>query len=143
MSKFIIAIIILLLGSLISSSTKHVLRGIHGDGQTTKLVSCLVGKFYLVVVNNDPQSPQFRKWTSFTLSEKNRLQVYIPPKFGNGHLVMSDIAIFHYKQDTQYNRDGQFTLLWDDPALGIWWPVDNPIVSRRDLGFGRQNQSIA
>jgi dTDP-4-dehydrorhamnose 3,5-epimerase len=119
----------------ISLSTQNVLRGLHGDHETTKLVSCLVGKFYLVIVNNDPNSPQYRQWTSFTLSDKNRHQVLIPPKFANGHLVMSDWAMFHYKQDTMYDRDGQFTLIWNDPALGLWWPTSDPIVSRRDAGL--------
>ena len=118
----------------ISISTHHVLRGIHGDNKTWKLVSCLQGSFYLVVVNNDPDSPQYRQWTSFTLSDVNRLQVLIPPKFGNGHLVMSEQAIFHYKQTTEYDRASQFTLIWNDPALKVWWPVQNPIVSERDQG---------
>ena len=119
----------------ISVSDKHVLRGLHGDATTWKLISCLYGKFYLVVVNNDPESPQYRKWISFVLSDSNRKQVLIPPKFGNGHLVLSDKAIFHYKQNTYYDRAGQFTLLWDDPDLGLWWPIPNPLVSRRDAGL--------
>jgi dTDP-4-dehydrorhamnose 3,5-epimerase len=118
----------------ISISSRHVLRGIHGDGETWKLVSCLQGKFYLVVVNWDESSAQFGKWTSFTLSENNRQQVLIPPKFGNGHVVLSEQAVFHYKQNTYYNRAGQFTLLWNDPKLNIWWPVKNPVLSRRDEG---------
>ncbi len=119
----------------VSISSRHVLRGLHGDGTTAKLISCLVGKFYLVVVNNDPASPQYRQWTSFTLSEKNRLQVLVPPKFANGHLVLSDTAMFHYKQTSEYDRSGQFTLLWNDPELGLWWPIKDPIVSRRDAGL--------
>jgi dTDP-4-dehydrorhamnose 3,5-epimerase len=59
----------------------------------------------------------------------------VPPKFGNGHLVMSERAIFHYKQTTEYNRSGQFTLVWNDPTLKLWWPVQNPIVSQRDQGL--------
>jgi dTDP-4-dehydrorhamnose 3,5-epimerase len=118
----------------ISVSSRHVLRGVHGDTGTWKLVSCLSGKFYLVVVNWDETSEQFRQWESFVLSEQNRLQVLIPPKFGNGHVVMSEQAIFHYKQTTYYNRAGQFTILWNDPELNIWWPVKNPILSRRDEG---------
>jgi dTDP-4-dehydrorhamnose 3,5-epimerase len=116
----------------ISTSYKHVLRGIHGDSETWKLVSCLYGKFYLVVINWDKESPQFKQWQSFTLSDQNRLQVLIPPKFGNGHLVLSEQAIFHYKQNTYYNRAGQFTLCWNDPDLNIWWPLRNPILSIRD-----------
>lgn len=118
----------------ISVSSRHVLRGIHGDGETWKLVSCLQGKFYLVVVNWDETSAQFGRWTSFTLSENNRQQVLIPPQFGNGHVVLSEQAIFHYKQTTYYNRAGQFTLLWNDPKLNIWWPVQDPVLSRRDEG---------
>jgi dTDP-4-dehydrorhamnose 3,5-epimerase len=118
----------------VSTSRQHVLRGIHGDARTWKLISCLVGTFYLMVVNNDPEHPQYRKWQGFTLSDRNRLQVLVPPKFGNGHVVMSDFAVFHYKQSTEYDRASQFTLLWNDPALGLWWPVSSPIVSRRDAG---------
>lgn len=118
----------------ISVSSKHVLRGIHGDQETWKLISCLHGKFYLVVINWDKGTKQFGKWESFLLSDQNRLQVLIPPKFGNGHLVLSEQAIFHYKQSTYYNRTGQFTLLWNDPELNIWWPIKNPIVSARDEG---------
>lgn len=116
----------------ISVSSRHVLRGIHGDVETWKLISCLHGKFYLVVVNWDETSPQYRQWEAFTLSDQNRLQILIPPKFGNGHLVLSEVAIFHYKQSSYYNRAGQFTILWNDPDLNLWWPVRNPIISRRD-----------
>ena len=119
----------------ISTSYHNVLRGIHGDSKTWKLVSCLKGSFYLVVVNNDSSSPEFGKWEGFTLSDVNRKQVLIPPKFGNGHLVLSESAIFHYKQTTDYDREGQFTLLWNDPKLNIWWPTDTPILSRRDSGL--------
>jgi dTDP-4-dehydrorhamnose 3,5-epimerase len=116
----------------ISVSSRHVLRGIHGDGETWKLVSCLYGKFYLVVVNCDKQSRSFGQWQSFVLSDANRLQVLVPPKHGNGHVVLSDQAIFHYKQSSYYNPSGQFTYRWDDPALKIWWPVKQPLLSQRD-----------
>lgn len=119
----------------ISVSTRGVLRGLHGDARTWKLVSCLYGRFYLVVVNWDPQSPQYRKWEAFTLSDSNRLQVLIPPRFGNGHLVMSERAIFHYKQSETYHRDSQFTIRWNDPDLNIYWPIKDPILSTRDSGF--------
>ena len=117
-----------------ATSSRHVLRGIHGDAKTVKLISCLYGKIYVIVVNNDPASSQFRKWQSFTLSDRNRLQVYIPAKFGNAYLVMSDTAVFHYKQNTYYDRPGQFTLKWNDPAFKFWWPVREPILSERDFG---------
>ena len=116
----------------ISVSKKNVLRGIHGDYNTAKLVSCLEGEFYLVIVNNIPDHKQYRQWVSFNLSENNRYQVFIPPGFGNGHLVLSDRAIFSYKQSSYYNPKGQFTLLWDDPQLNLRWPINNPILSKRD-----------
>lgn len=115
-----------------ATSSRHVLRGIHGDAKTVKLISCLHGTLYVVVVNNDSESPQYRKWESFTLSDRNRLQLYVPARFGNAYLVMSDVAVFHYKQNTYYDRPGQFTIKWNDPAYGIWWPVKDPIVSKRD-----------
>jgi dTDP-4-dehydrorhamnose 3,5-epimerase len=116
----------------ISVSRRDVLRGVHGDLETWKLVSCLLGSFYLVVINCDQNSPSFGKWQSFTLSERNRKQVLIPPKHGNGHLVLSDITIFHYKQTTYYNPKGQFTYTWNDPRFKIWWPTARPILSKRD-----------
>ena len=118
----------------ISTSKKNVLRGIHGDPNTWKLISCLFGRFYLVVVDCNKDSRQFLEWESFELSDVNREQVLIPPGFGNGHLVLSDTAIFHYKQSTYYDRGSQFTYLWDDPELNISWPTNNPILSVRDSG---------
>lgn len=118
-----------------SISSQHVLRGIHGDRVTTKLISCMLGKIYLVIVNCNPDSPQYRKWEAFTLSEQNRLQILVPPHHGVGHLVMSPQAIFAYKQSTYYDRASQFTKVWNDPELKIWWPVQSPILSRRDLGL--------
>lgn len=116
----------------ISVSSKGVLRGIHGDEETWKLISCHYGKFYLVVVNCDKESSEFGKWESFVLSDTNREQVLVPPKHGNGHLVLTDQAIFHYKQNTYYNPKLQFTYKWNDPQLNIWWPNEIPILSRRD-----------
>ncbi len=119
----------------ISVSRKNVLRGIHGDSLTYKLISCLLGSFYLVVVNNDPKSKQYKQWEGFTLSENNRAQILVPPNYGNGHLVLTDKAIFHYKQTTNYDRSLQFTILWNDPSYKFWWPTNNPILSKRDSGI--------
>jgi dTDP-4-dehydrorhamnose 3,5-epimerase len=116
----------------ISTSTRGVLRGIHGDGKTWKLITCLYGSFYFVVVNNDPNSDEYKKSISFTLSDRNRVQILVPPNFGNGHLVTSDEAIFHYKQTTTYDRSSQFTIKWNNPEYSIWWPTQSPILSERD-----------
>jgi dTDP-4-dehydrorhamnose 3,5-epimerase len=115
-----------------SISRRGVLRGIHGDNKTHKLVSCIFGSFYLLVVNNDPSSVQFKKWEAFTLSDKNNHQILVPPNYGNGHLVISESAIFHYKQTTEYNRAGQFTINWDNPDYNFIWPIKEPILSTRD-----------
>ena len=116
----------------IAVSSKNVLRGIHGDLETWKLISCLYGKIYVVVVNCDTKSKDFGKWQSFILSDANRKQVLIPSKHGNSYLTLSDMSIFHYKQSTYYNRSKQFTYKWNDPRFKIRWPIKNPILSQRD-----------
>jgi dTDP-4-dehydrorhamnose 3,5-epimerase len=115
-----------------STSRKNVLRGIHGDAGTYKLVFCPQGSLYLVVVDCDQESPNFGKWISRTLSAENRLQVLVPPKHGVAHLVTSEVAIFSYKQSTYYDRASQFTYRYDDPRFGISWPISDPVLSARD-----------
>jgi dTDP-4-dehydrorhamnose 3,5-epimerase len=117
----------------ISVSKKNVLRGIHGDQKTWKLITCLYGEFQLIVVNNDLQSNEYKKWESFYLSFENKIQMLVPPKFGNGHLVLSDKCIFHYKQNSEYDRLGQFTIKWNDPSFGFKWSISDPILSERDM----------
>ncbi|MDP1852700.1 MAG: dTDP-4-dehydrorhamnose 3,5-epimerase family protein [Candidatus Omnitrophota bacterium] len=116
----------------ISISKHNVLRGIHGDFVTWKLISCFYGEIFFVVVNCDPKSKDFGKWQSFTLSDKNRLQVLIPPGYGNAYYVLSDKVIFSYKQSTYYNPEKQFSYKWDDPRFNILWSSTNPICSQRD-----------
>lgn len=116
----------------ISTSTKNVLRGIHYDDKTWKLVQCMYGKFYLVVIDMRKNSPTFLKWESFILSSENRLQVLIPPNFGNGHLVLSDHCIFHYKMTEYYDPANEKILRWNDPKANIFWPIKEPILSIKD-----------
>lgn len=116
----------------ISLTLKHNLKGIHGNNDTFKLISCLYGKFYLVVINYDKDSRNFGKWQGFTLSDKNKIQILVPPRYGNGHLALTETSIFHYKQSEYYNPKSQFTIRYDDPRFNIWWPVKNPILSIRD-----------
>jgi len=112
-----------------SISRKNVLRGIHGDNETYKLISCLYGAIYLVIVDVQEQL-----WQSFTLNGDGGQQVLVPPGDGVAHLVLSDWAVFHYKQSTYYHPEKQFTYRYDDSRFGIWWPTDNPILSERDKG---------
>ena len=119
----------------VSTSSKNVLRGIHGDFKSYKLVSCLFGKIYLVYVDNRKESPSYKKWGSVILSSENKKQILLPPGVGNGFYVLSDESVFHYKwaYEGEYNDvDKQFTLKWNDPEIGIDWPCLDPILSKRD-----------
>jgi len=113
-------------------NSKHVLRGIHGDKTTWKIITCVYGRNYSVLVNCDEKSKNFGQWESFLLTESNRWQVLVPPKFGDINLALSEKTIIYYKQSGYYEPTGQFTYRWDDPRFNIWLPVKNPILSRRD-----------
>ncbi|MCM8797335.1 MAG: dTDP-4-dehydrorhamnose 3,5-epimerase family protein [Candidatus Omnitrophica bacterium] len=126
----------------VSIATKGVLKGIHGDSITWKLISCLHGEFYLVVINFDKDSNDFGKWQSFVLSENNKYQVLVPPKHGNGHLCLSEKSIFHYKQSAYYGSAKQFTILWNDPKFNIPWPIKDPILSERDRNARPFEESV-
>ena len=119
----------------VSVSRQNVLRGMHGDSKSWKLITCLSGVVYLVVIDNRPESSNYLKWDSIVLSETNRKQVLVPPMFANGHLVLSDTAVFFYKWSYpgEYpDVKDQFTLKWNDPKVNVHWPIDNPILSKRD-----------
>lgn len=117
----------------ISTSVRHTLRGLHGDNETWKLVQCLYGSLLQVVVDMRPDSKTYLKHDMFSINDKNRRQILVPPGFANGHLIMSEMGIFSYKQSTLYvGADAQFTVKWDDPKLNISWPITNPILSSRD-----------
>jgi dTDP-4-dehydrorhamnose 3,5-epimerase len=110
-----------------SISRRDVLRGLHGDGKTWKLVSCIYGQIFFVAVD-----PETKKWKSLMLNEQNLRQVLVPPNYAMGYLILSELAIVHYKQSILYGTTTQFTLRWDDPTLGIDWPISKPILSERD-----------
>ena len=114
-------------------SDKYVLRGIHGDEKTWKLVNCLHGRFYIVIANCNESSVDFGKWASFTLSETNRKQLLVPPKHGIAHLILSEKVVYHYKQSTYFEDKKEFTYRWDDPKFNIFWPIKNPILSEKDM----------
>lgn len=118
----------------VSVSFKDVLRGFHGDAKTWKLTTCLKGEVYSVIVNCDETSKDFGKWQAFILSEKNRHQLLIPPKHGNSFLVLSEDAVYYYKQTTYYDPINlpQFTYKWNDPRFNVEWPIAKPILSERD-----------
>ena len=119
----------------VSVSRQNVLRGMHGDSKSWKLITCLSGVVYLVVIDNRPESPNYLKWDSIVLSETNKKQILVPPMFANGHLVLSNTAVFFYKWSYpgEYpDVKDQFTLKWNDSKVNVHWPIDNPILSKRD-----------
>lgn len=118
-----------------SKSKYGVLRGMHYDEKTWKLVSCPHGKIYLVVLDVRIHSTTYGKWESFILSPETGTQVLIPPMFANGHFVMEDNSMFFYKMAYQgeYNDEtAQKTIVFNDKRFKIDWPVQSPILSKRD-----------
>lgn len=120
----------------IFTASKDVLIGIHYSPNCQKLYQCLYGKAYYAFVNCDETDPEFGKWQSFTLSDKNHQQLIKPPQYGTGLLAISDHVIIHVMQSEYYNpeKPKQKTFMWNDPRFGIFWPTENPILSQRDKG---------
>lgn len=117
----------------IAVSSKHVLRGLHGDTRTWKYVTCLRGKYFINVLCYDGKSEHYGKYQSFILSSQNKKQLLIPPYHGHGYVVMSDEAIFYYQQSCIYKGMAkQFTIKYNDDRFNMWWPIKNPILSKRD-----------
>ena len=118
-----------------SLSKKNVLRGLHGDKKTWKLVSCPYGKLLLVVVNCVKKSKNYLKWKSWILSHENGLQILIPPNYANGYLCLSKQCVLHYKlfyKGSYFDTKKQFAIKWNDPKIKIKWPIKKPILSTRD-----------
>jgi|TARA_B100001094_G_scaffold120935_1_gene116681 dTDP-4-dehydrorhamnose 3,5-epimerase len=119
----------------VSTSRKNVVRGLHGDTKSWKLATCLYGEMYYVVVDYRQDSPTYLKWDWTILSQKNRRMVLVPPNFVNGFCVLSDHSVLTYKwsyEGSYPDVEDQFTLKWNDPKIGIDWPINNPILSKRD-----------
>ncbi len=118
----------------LSWSRRGTLRGLHFQNPNPqgKLVQVLEGEVLDVVVDLRRASPTFGRHESVVLSAENRRQFYVPPGFAHGFVVLSESALFHYKCTGYYSPADELTLLWNDPALGIDWPVSDPIVSDKD-----------
>ena len=118
-----------------ASSTKDVLRGLHGCFQTWKYMSVPKGEVFFVAVDIREDSPNYLKWESHILNDKNHLGVLVPPGFVNGHLCISDECVYHYMMsfDCDYiEPKEQVVIKWNDERLNIPWPVKDPILSQRD-----------
>lgn len=120
--------------SRFSKSYKGVLRGLHYDFKTWKLVQALVGEIYLVVLDMRETSSTYGKWESYIISEKTRDQVLIPPGFANGHYALTD-CIFHYNlfySGSYVDESQQKVVTWNDVRFNIEWPTTMPILQKRD-----------
>ena len=122
-----------------SLSRRGTLRGLHFQNPFAqgKLVSVLQGEVFDVGVDIRRSSPTFSRWFGMTLSAENKRQFFLPPGFAHGFLVLSEMALFHYKCTDLYSPKDEQGFRWDDPDVGIKWPVENPILSQRDAAEPR------
>ena len=118
-----------------SRSRRNVLRGLHYQIRHPqgKLVRVLAGEIFDVAVDLRRNSPWFGKWDGVRLSSETPLTLWLPPGFAHGFLVLSDFAEIHYKATDYYAAEQERTILWNDPELGIEWPLaEPPILSAKD-----------
>ncbi len=121
-----------------SKSSRGVLRGLHfqkGDASQAKLVRVLQGRVVDVAVDLRKSSPTFGQYVMVELSEENKRQLFIPRGFAHGFQVLSDTAVFTYKVDNRYAPEAECSVRYDDPAIGIDWPIkgDGVVLSEKDL----------
>lgn len=120
-----------------SRSRRGTLRGLHFQAEHTqgKLVRCAVGCMFDVAVDIRRSSPTFGQWVGTELSGENHHQLWIPPGFAHGFYVLSESADLHYKVTDKYHPASERTLRWDDPAVGVTWPLadgEPPLLSPKD-----------
>lgn len=117
-----------------SLSRRGILRGLHFQNPHPqgKLVQVLLGEVFDVAVDIRLGSPTFGQWYGTVLSEANHHQLYVPEGFAHGFCVTSETALFAYKCTDFYDPAGEFSIRWDDPELGIEWPIEAPLLSAKD-----------
>lgn len=117
-----------------SRSSKNVLRGIHAQQSQPqgKLARVSYGRVFDVAVDINPASAQFGEWVGVELSDVNQRQIWIPPGYGHGFVVLSELADFQYKCTNYYAPNDEVGVIWNDADVGIEWPVDTPQVSAKD-----------
>ena len=120
--------------SKITIGKKNVLRGLHGDKITYKLISCLYGEIELAVVDVRKESETYGKYISYNLNNKNNLSILVPPRCFNGHICLSDNCVFQYFWSEPYSGpENQETIIYNDKDLNIKWTrKENLILSNRD-----------
>ena len=117
-----------------SRSHRGVLRGLHlqKENPQGKLVRVARGKVWDVAVDINPKSNTFKSWVGVELSDQNARQLWIPPGYAHGFVVLSEIADFEYKCTAYYDPHDEIGIHWNDPDLRIQWPLQNPTVSPKD-----------
>ena len=117
-----------------SGPVKNVVRGLHFQWEPGmgKLMRVTVGAAFLVAVDLRKGSPTFGKWYGREVNTDNRLMIFAPPSFARGFAVLSDYAEIQYVCTGVYNNKGESGLRWNDPAIGVEWPVKGPILSKKD-----------
>ena len=122
-----------------SRSSKSVLRGLHFQKTKPqgKLVRVVRGQVYDVAVDIRNGSPTYGQWEGLILSEENKTQLWVPPGFAHGFVVLSDTADFEYKCTDYYDPSDEGSILWNDSDLDIPWPIGNPILSNKDASADR------
>ncbi len=120
-----------------SRSSRGVLRGLHFQVKhpQAQIVTVMHGRIFDVAVDLRRQSPTFGQWFGVELSDDRRCQVYMAPGFAHGYYVLSDVADLHYKVSRYYESSDEGGLLWNDPDVGIRWPVETPLISERDSTY--------
>lgn len=117
-----------------SRSRRGVLRGLHFQTRRPqgKLLRCVRGAIFDVAVDVRPNSPHFGRWVGVRLDEENQHQLWVPPGFAHGFQVLSEVADVAYKCTDYYDPGGEAGVRWDDPRIGVDWPLDEPLVSDKD-----------
>ncbi len=117
-----------------SRSKKHVLRGLHfqWDPPQGKLVRVVAGKAFLAIADIRKNSPTLGKWFGREFGNGDGFQVWVPPGFANGFCALSDVVEIQYKCTAHYNPSAEGVIRWDDPVIGIRWPVEQPVLSPKD-----------
>jgi dTDP-4-dehydrorhamnose 3,5-epimerase len=120
--------------SNVSRSARGVLRGLHYQypNPQGKLVTVLEGEVYDVAVDIRPASPSFGRWTGVMLTADNKRQLWIPEGFAHGFCVVSEAATFMYQCTRLYDPAADAAIAWDDPSIGIDWPLSQPLLSDKD-----------
>src|SRR6202030_3454650 len=124
-----------------SRSTRNTIRGLHAQREhpQAKLVRVVTGSILDVVVDIRRGSPSYLKWIAVELSADNFRQIYVPPGFAHGICITSEFADIEYKCTDYYDPNDELRIAWNDPSIGIRWPVEHPVLSEKD----RQARPIA